>query len=193
MSTTTNLASDAFVNVTSSADAVRAWLAKGHDPQAERDALCPLHLACATGSLDIVNVLLDAGAIPDIEAWPIGASRWLEWHWLSKHGHRSFAGEYGRGARGLTPLHIACDRGDTVIIRRLLDAGADPYVSVLLDCGPEGDWLWTPQELVRGQCNDLLVNPGHQTALALLQEWMTTHPPTLLTAARSRRRREACV
>lgn len=60
------------------------------------DKETPLHFACATRSLDVVRLLVDAGANLD-----------------------------ARGTHSATPLHVACQSGSIDIVRLLVDAGAN--------------------------------------------------------------------
>ncbi len=81
--------------------AVRSLLSEGADPNAARgDGMSALHLAAEGGSLEVVRVLIDAGA--RIEATTsIG---------------------------GYTPLHVASANAHAPVVEALLDAGTDPKV-----------------------------------------------------------------
>jgi ankyrin repeat protein len=82
------------------ADAVRAILATGTDPDADADNpfnVRPLHSACARGDLDCARVLLEAGANPNLAQ-----------------------------QRGYTPLHSAAHLDDPALTTLLLEHGADP-------------------------------------------------------------------
>ena len=83
------------------AAAVRSLLREGADPNAARgDGMSALHLAAEGGSLEVVRVLIDAGA--RVEATTsIG---------------------------GYTPLHVASANAHAPVVEALLDAGADPEV-----------------------------------------------------------------
>ena len=79
--------------------AVKALLAQGADPNAARgDGLSALHLTAEEGNLEIVRLLLDAGA--DVAA-------------------KTHIGHY-------QPLHLASRTGQADVVRVLLAAGADP-------------------------------------------------------------------
>jgi uncharacterized protein len=81
------------------AEAVRALLAAGADPDAD-DAnpfhVRPLHSAVSVGDADATRALLEAGADPNV-----------------------------RQQRGYTPLHGAAHNDDAQLVRLLLDHGAD--------------------------------------------------------------------
>lgn len=93
----------------------------------------PLHLACLLGSNNIVQLLLDNGADVDATAGyfekavfaalegghPDILLALLERVPSTKYVHPDYA----------TPLHLACDKGDGVSVRRLLDFGADITVT----------------------------------------------------------------
>src|SRR3954470_4275718 len=81
------------------ADAVRAILATGADPDADAEntfKVRPLHSAGAVGDHASVRALLEAGANPNV---------------------------HQQG--GYTPLHTAAHNGDAVLARLLLEHGAD--------------------------------------------------------------------
>ena len=81
------------------ADAVQTLLEEGADPNfAQGDGLTALHLAAREGHLDIVDLLIGAGA---------------------ETGAATRIGDY-------TPLHLAGGAGHTEVVGALLDAGAEP-------------------------------------------------------------------
>ena len=81
------------------ADAVRALLEEGADPDlAQGDGLTALHLAAREGHLEIVDILIGAGA---------------------EAGATTRIGDY-------TPLHLAGGAGHADVVGALLDAGGDP-------------------------------------------------------------------
>ncbi len=81
------------------ADAVRALLDDGADPNAARgDGLTALHLAAREGHAEIVDLLIGAGAETDA---------------TTRIGH-------------FTPLHLAGGAGNADVVDALLAAGADP-------------------------------------------------------------------
>jgi uncharacterized protein len=82
------------------ADAVRALLAAGADPDADAAnpfGVRPLHSAVSVRDHDATRALLEAGADPDV-----------------------------RQQRGYTPLHGATHSDDAELVRLLLAHGADP-------------------------------------------------------------------
>jgi ankyrin repeat protein len=82
------------------ADAVRAILATGADPDADADntfGVRPLHSACAKGDRDSARALLEASANPNLVQ-----------------------------DRGYTPLHSAAHLDDHELAVLLLEHGADP-------------------------------------------------------------------
>src|SRR3954449_4486569 len=85
------------------AEAVRALLAAGADPDADPDntfKVRPIHSASAVGDHDSVRALLEAGANPNV-----------------------------RQQGGYTPLHTAAHNNDATLARLLLDHGADPKIT----------------------------------------------------------------
>jgi hypothetical protein len=81
-------------------DAVQILLEHNAKPNTETDdGITPLLSAVAAGSLPCLEVLIQAGADPNIRAG------------------------------GATPLHIAADSGNTEVIKCLLKAGGDPNAS----------------------------------------------------------------
>jgi ankyrin repeat protein len=85
------------------ADAVRAVLARGFDPDADAEntfKVRPLHSACAVGDLDAVRALLEAGANPNV---------------------------HQQG--GYTPLHTAAHNGNVALAELLLAHGADAQLA----------------------------------------------------------------
>lgn len=86
---------------------VRALLKGGADVdgQWETASNTPLGQASTVGSLAIVELLISAGAGPDVRA-----------------------AERDPLAAGLTPLGWACNRGHEAVVERLLAAGADPNI-----------------------------------------------------------------
>jgi ankyrin repeat protein len=82
------------------AAAASAFLRGGADPNAaDREGTTPLYQASVHGAVDLVRLLLAAGAAPDVES--------------------------GRGQEG-TPLCAAAAWGHTDVVRELLAYGADP-------------------------------------------------------------------
>lgn len=78
---------------------LRTFLASGANPNIrdENNDMAPLHFACCKGDVNMVRLLLAAGAYPNV--WDCA--------------------DY-------SPLHYACDREDIEIMNTLLERGADP-------------------------------------------------------------------
>jgi ankyrin repeat protein len=99
------------------AEAVRALLAMGVDPDADADntfRVHPIHSASAVRDHDSVRALLEAGANPNV-----------------------------RQQGGFTPLHTAAHHDDLDLARQLLKHGADPNLEAddgktPLDMAPSG-------------------------------------------------------
>lgn len=105
----------------------------------------PLHYACVIGNADIVMMLLEAGAAPDIpdrEKWTplhnVCSEGWLKCHAKFGPGHagcvealiEAGANVNMQSAAGYTPLHLAYMNKQPEIADKLIRAGAD---STLLD------------------------------------------------------------
>lgn len=184
-------------------DRLREALARGVAPMVQRDGLTPLHVAAGCDNLDAASILFEAGAYVDAEAWPessrLAACRRLDrvargdlhdssltresavhplnsdlWEEIDRRTRRSFRGEYGLGALGCTPLHIASDRGCTPMVGWLLARGADAHLPLYLDGGPEGFWEWSPLDLAVGQQGE----SAHADVVELLRQWVREHPKT---------------
>lgn len=76
---------------------VEALLAQGVPPDSTTDGFTGLHLAASDGRLNVLKVLLRAGASVNARCWG-----------------------------GMTPLHAAVQTGQLAAARRLVEAGADP-------------------------------------------------------------------
>ena len=93
------------------------------------DGLLPLHLACRSGALDVVKLLVRAGTMHDTDN-----AGWTCLMYASEHGHTETA-RYLVGLpevdmndssnRGSTALHRAVLRKRSDVVKVLLDAGAD--------------------------------------------------------------------
>lgn len=73
----------------------------------DQDEGTPLHIAASKGNLELVRVLVGAGAFVD-----------------------------ARSGSGRTPLHLACARGHAEAMCALLDAGADVTARATDGCTP---------------------------------------------------------
>ena len=93
----------------------------------------PLHRACYNGHLDVVRVLLEAGA--DLHATDNGGRTPL--HRACDNGHldvvrvlfEAGADLHATDDGGRTPLHLACDNGHFDVVRVLFEAGADLHAT----------------------------------------------------------------
>ena len=95
----------------------------------------PLHVAAQAGAGEVVEMLLGAGADPELAARVGGGARPL--HFAAASGsERAVAALVAAGADvnateeswGQTPLIFAASKGRTGAVRALLEAGADPAV-----------------------------------------------------------------
>ena len=106
--------------------AIGRALAAGHDPNAlaDDDGLPLVQAAAVAGQAEIVRLLLDAGADPNIigpfEANALGAARWASVNVFNAEG--------GTAARPVTDIDQA---GYIQIVQLLLDAGVDVHDSEL--------------------------------------------------------------
>lgn len=115
---------------TGNGEKLRALLATDPDTIRRRDdrRQTPLHCAAANGHQDLVRLLLDAGALPNVIAED-GAT---PLHRAASAGHRAVVELLvERGAdpkrtnfRGETPLFAACATDDAELVTRLLNGGS---------------------------------------------------------------------
>lgn len=114
---------------------VASLLAAGADPNERAGrGFSALGLAARSGQVAIIEQLVRAGADPDIR--DTNENGWTP---LLNAVHTHQAGSVDTLLRlganpdlggGLTPLIMAAGSGDTEMVRRLLDAGADPHLTV---------------------------------------------------------------
>lgn len=89
----------------------------------------PLHLACIRGHIDVVKVLIAAGADTNAKT-PDG---WSPLHWAAFKGYMEIAGILIKNKADLnatnkdrwTPLHVAAFAGELEMTRLLIESGGD--------------------------------------------------------------------
>lgn len=90
----------------------------------------PLHYAAETGSVELLRALIQAGARVNVTALDGHTPLMLAVEWQELGPVRELLAAGARvnvreRQKGLTALHIAAARGDTELLRTLLDAGAE--------------------------------------------------------------------
>ena len=101
-------------------DMARFLLARGADPNHSGAGRTPLHAATQREMPDVVRVLLEAGADPDARlerALPLISRRITQDNGLTP------------ATAGSTPFLLAASFGDVEIMRTLVEAGADPFLT----------------------------------------------------------------
>ena len=102
------------------ADMARLLLARGADPNHSGAGRTPLHAATQREMPDVVRVLLEAGADPDARLerpLPLISRRIQQDNGLTPT------------TAGATPFLLAASFGDVEIMRTLVEAGADPFLT----------------------------------------------------------------
>jgi hypothetical protein len=163
---------------------IEELLTAGADVNEQRDGLTALHLAVAGGRPAVMIRLLLAGADPDPESWIEEPNPEPLWSLIDRRSRRRFY-----GSLGMTPLHLACERGSPQLVRLLLERGADARLFVLLDSGEEGAFAWTPKEL---SCPPReAVSETRQQIAALIERHLAHQPQTERSRARQEKRVQA--
>ena len=113
-------------------EVVRALLEAGADPHAPTGAgLSPLHIAAESGSPGVVDLLVSAGVNPDVRTGDGDTP--LHLHASGRESDialvsalvRRGANLDARNDLGQTPLHVARASDNLVVVRKLLELGAD--------------------------------------------------------------------
>eukprot|EP00438_Fugacium_kawagutii_P014931 Skav215671 [mRNA] locus=scaffold310:174339:175472:- [translate_table: standard] len=106
-----------------------------------REGLNALHLAASEGQLDIVNILIEAGAKKNARAKDgVGCTAL---HFSSRNGHLEVcrrlltakAALKAMTAHGVTPLHFAAEGGHLQVVQLLVEAGAQKDAAVTETAG----------------------------------------------------------
>ncbi|MGH0127285.1 UNVERIFIED_CONTAM: hypothetical protein FKN15_068513 [Acipenser sinensis] len=127
--------------------------------QRNNEGVTLLHMACASGYRDVVSLLLENGADPQIA----DNNYWTPLHLAAKYGQRSLtmlsdvkhllatAGSVNqRNDEGVTLLHMACASGYRDVVSLLLENGADPQIA--------DNNYWTPLHLAAKYGQTSIVN-----------------------------------
>ncbi len=113
---------------------IQALISSGSNVNELDDFGTPLHMAAARGSVEIVKLLIDAGANVEAETAAPSQNKAHPLHTAAYSNRATVAAlliERGakvdaRDSRGFTPLMIAASSGNTKVAELLLQAGADP-------------------------------------------------------------------
>ncbi|KAF3905359.1 Ankyrin-2 [Arthrobotrys entomopaga] len=108
------------------------WMAQtGTDiNQMDSNGYTPLHLAAENGNHEVITILLNHNADPNIKATPTDE---IALHLAVKQGRYKIAlalidagsDLLARDKRGMTPLHVAAHQGKLDLVRLLVDRGSD--------------------------------------------------------------------
>lgn len=152
----------------------------------------PLHAACRGKSLEMVQMLLEHDADPNVAeiarvggATPLHLAVGADLLDITDELLRAGANVLSHNARGLTPLHVAAMEGCEEITRLLLRHGADPHVRDSTGHNP----AWWAKEFRHGKIaeiyNEVAVEPKNITAREVLRSFRVKKKPTAGESRRS--------
>ena len=117
-----------------SKEVLQAIIDQGADVNStNKEGVTALMAACRKGNMDVIYVLLKAGVDPHIS--DSNGNTWIH-HAIVGGCNETIQEIINHGAHvnatnkdNITPLILACQDGNEVVIKTLLDAGADPYIN----------------------------------------------------------------
>ena len=159
---------------------IEMLLLKGAYPNLgdKRDGSTPLHYASTKGFKEVVRMLLEAGATPNMTLTNFTHETPL--HQASRHGHDDVGQTLlshkktdpdAENVYGETPLHVASHKGHKGVVQVLLDGGACPTIE-----NTDGE-----NPMYRA------ARAGHKEVFKVLLDFMT-RPPRSGASRRKRKR-----
>ena len=132
-------------------EVLQAIISHGGDVNATSiENVTPLMLACVKGNKDAINVLLNAGADPNIaDADGDTCLHYTAWNDCCTEAIQAIISHGGdvdaTNKKNVTPLMQACVKGNKATINVFLNAGADPNIvntdgGTCLHCAAGNDW-----------------------------------------------------
>lgn len=89
----------------------------------------PLHIACKNGNLEIVTLLIEAGADKELKdvarQSPLSIAAANNYYEIAHYLLEMGADVHSKGPNNLQPIHFACSSGDRKMIELLLSKGVD--------------------------------------------------------------------